>query len=303
MSILFSPFVETYRLALQPVAPFTWFGLTISTLDLAAAFRLCLALRQMREALHAQHVNGKNDKTKGKAVDEKSLVKDLATTLLVVYGGEAVTAPYLGIPPSFMVSGVVPALYGVIQTIVEYLPAIPGSSFELELPLALLDGFSRAFLLCSFIPPTVVANSSAVLSTSPWTLLITSLITANAGFFFTNFFSFLHPTPLFVDTPPELRPGGWTTTDLWCAPLVTGLYATLTHAQPFWAEAHSIVAGLLGEVEPVKPIDAEVARAACAMLLAGMFVTRTVKNFGGWKMIKGGEVGVRPDGSPKEKTQ
>ena len=58
---------------------------------------------------------------------------------------------------------------------------------------------------------------------------------ANAGFFAVNLFSFLQPYALTLTTPPEMQPLGWSTTDLWCAPLITGLYATLTHAQPFWA--------------------------------------------------------------------
>ena len=100
--------------------------------------------------------------------------------------------------------------------------------------------------------------------------------------------SFLHPTPLSLTTPPELKPYGWTTTDLWCAPLVTGLYALLTHAQPFWADLHVLISEfLLGYQDqlnykiqntPTEPLDPELARVICAMLLAGMFVTRTVKN-------------------------
>lgn len=104
-------------------------------------------------------------------------------------------------------------------------------------------------------------------------------------------FSFLHPTPLTLTTPPELGPYGWTTTDLWCAPLITGLFALLTHAQPFWADLHVLVIQLLGghldENKDTKlyvaaeAVDPEVARVICALLLAAMFTTRTVKNFGG----------------------
>lgn len=102
----------------------------------------------------------------------------------------------------------------------------------------------------------------------------------------TNFFSFLSPVSLSVQTPPELKAYGWTTADLWCAPVVTGLYALLTHAQPYWAELHSILSGVLGSTslgEPVKPLDPETARAVCALLLSGLFFGRTAKNFGLWK--------------------
>ncbi|TFK34866.1 hypothetical protein BDQ12DRAFT_635800 [Crucibulum laeve] len=276
-----SPLVEVFRYSLKPIAPFTWFGVGISTLDIVATFRLCLILRQIRESLHAKHVS-----TKGTAnVEDKSYVRSLATTLLVVYGGEAMTAPLLGTPPSFMVSGVVPALYAAAQAIIDYLPSVPEMSADLELPLSIVDGFTRAYLLCNLIPPAVTANSSPLLASSPWTLLVTSLITANGGFFLTNLFSFLNPTPLSVQTPPEIQAYGWTTADLWCAPAITGLYALLTHAQPFWADVHSVIVQLLGgsQLEKgVEAIDPEVARAVCALLLSTLFAGRTAKNFGLW---------------------
>jgi hypothetical protein len=75
-----------------------------------------------------------------------------------------------------MVSGVIPVLYGVVQAIVEYLPQVPELTGELELPLSLVDGFTRAYLLCNLIPPFVTQNRSTVIATSPWTLLVTSLV-------------------------------------------------------------------------------------------------------------------------------
>lgn len=101
-------------------------------------------------------------------------------------------------------------------------------------------------------------------------------------------FSFLEPTPLKLTTPPELKPYGWTTTDLWCAPLITGLYALLTHAQPFWAEFHGVISTVLGGAgDKVEPMDPESARALCALILAGIFSTRTAKDFGlVWKRSK-----------------
>ncbi|KAL0947576.1 hypothetical protein HGRIS_013664 [Hohenbuehelia grisea] len=308
MAIL-SPFVTIFDYALQPVAPFTWLGVNISTLDVVAAFRLCLVLRQVREMLQAQHVaiNGVKD------VEQRSFVKDYATTLTVIYGGEAITSPMLGLPPSFMVSGTIPAFYAAVQAVVDRLPVVPWPSFTTEMPLAVVDGFTRAFLLCSLIPPAVTANASPVISSSPWTLLLTSLVTANAGFFLTNMLSFLHPTPLTLRTPPELQAYGWMTTDLWCAPLTTGLYALLTHAQPFWTDMHTLLVELLGSAAGTlttldaaggkrivaEPLDPATARALCALVLSGLFTTRTVKNFKGealswWRRVKQ---------EPKEKTQ
>ncbi|KIK03761.1 hypothetical protein K443DRAFT_676433 [Laccaria amethystina LaAM-08-1] len=297
MFFVVSPLIEVFRYALAPIAPFTWFGLPISTLDLVATFRLCLVLRQIREIKYAHHISTK----RSEAAEQRSFVKSVATTLLVVYGGEAMTAPLLGFPPSFILSGTVPALYTAVQALIDYLPAVPAPSAGLELPLAIVDGFTRAYLLCNLIPPTVTANTSPLVASSPWTLLITSLITANGGFFLTNMFSFLDPTTLVLRTPPELQAYGWTTADLWCAPLVTGLYALLTHAQPFWAEAHTLLVGLLGGVQldkGIEAVDPEVARAVCALLLGTLFVGRTTKNFNLWKkpfpvIEKGGERGEK----------
>ncbi|KAJ7112403.1 hypothetical protein C8R43DRAFT_1091484 [Mycena crocata] len=291
MSLL-TPIIHVFNYTLQPVAPFTWFNLSISTLDVVAAFRLCIVLRQIKESLYHQHVHV--FKKDVKSIEPRSFARDLSTTLTVVYGGEVMTAfnPHQGRswvpPPGFMVSGVVPVFYGLVQAIVEMLPAVPEMSIHTELPLSIVDGFTRAILLCNLIPPSVTANASPIIAASPWTLLLTSLMTANGGFFLTNLLSFLNPTPISLQTPPELQPYGWTATDLWCAPLVTGLYALLTHAQPFWADAHTdahtVLSGMLGgggavDSKGVEALDPHTARAVCVVVLSTLFVTRTVKNF------------------------
>ncbi|KAG6850405.1 hypothetical protein H0H93_013630 [Arthromyces matolae] len=286
MSFLISPSIELFRYTLQPIPPFTWFGSPLSTLDVLGAIRLCLILRQLREQLYVQHVA-----TKGvDAVEKKSLVKSISITLTVVCGGEIVVAPFLGLTPSFMITGVVVALFGGIQALIEALPVVPDITAELELPFSVIDGFTRAFLLCNLIPPAVLTHTSSAVSSSPWSLLITSLLMANAGFFFVNMFSMLSPTPFTLTTPAELREYGWTTADLWCAPVITGLYALLTHAQPFWADAHGLLVTLLGgatSAKVVEPLDPETARAVCALLLSALFAGRTVKNFGLWKPFAG----------------
>jgi hypothetical protein len=99
-------------------------------------------------------------------------------------------------------------------------------------------------------------------------------------------------------TPPELLPYGWTATDLWIAPLVTGLYATLTHAQPFFAGLHALLfsffspLGLaplsfqytkLGNSDSegvVIPLEAADARAVCVLVLSALFGLRAVRAFG-----------------------
>jgi hypothetical protein len=154
----FHPLTTIFTYALDPLV------VGITPLDLVAALRLCVALRQIRDAF-------------GKS--QKSFLHSLSATLIVVYGGEAITAPLLGVPPSFLVSGLYPALYALVQAIVDALPAVPTPSIHSELPLALVDGFTRAFLLCSLVPPPVIASPSAALATSPWTLLVTSLVCAS----------------------------------------------------------------------------------------------------------------------------
>ncbi|GBE82754.1 hypothetical protein BKA93DRAFT_763979 [Sparassis latifolia] len=299
ISLLLAPIVEVYRFALTPIAPFTWFGLSFSTLDVAAAVRLCVALRQLREKHYQDHVQKVSDADKNShpQIERRSWLRDVSATLMVVYGGEAVTAPALGIPPSFMISGAVPAFYAVIQALVDSIPSILYPTLYTELPVSILDGFSRAFLLCTFIPPMVLQHSWKSVSTSPWSLLLTSLATANGGFFFINLFSFLHPYALTLTTPAELLPYGWTTADLWCAPLITGLYALLTHAQPFWANVHAAAAGALGAPGPsADPVDPEVARALCAAVLATVFAARTYRTYG----VPPAKVGVKLTG---EKTK
>ncbi|KIM57262.1 hypothetical protein SCLCIDRAFT_1219594 [Scleroderma citrinum Foug A] len=226
--------------------------------------------------------------------EQRSFVRDAFATLLVVYGGEAMICPYISVPPSFVFSGATPLLYILGQALVEALPtsAIPMPTITTELPLSLLDGFTRAILLCTLIPPTVQSSPVPELSQSPWVLILGSFIIANGGFFLTNLFSFFLPTPLALTTPPELLPYGWTTTDLWCAPVVTAVYATLTHAQPFWADVHSVLGTLAGgggytAEAKLEPLDAEMARAACALILTGLFVTRTARTYGVGPFSKG----------------
>ena len=89
-SLLISPVIEIFRWSLQPVAPFTWFGFPISTLDVVATFRLCIVLRQVREIMQVAHTAKKSEGE----IEEQSFAKRLATTLLVVYGGEAITGTY-----------------------------------------------------------------------------------------------------------------------------------------------------------------------------------------------------------------
>lgn len=52
------------------------------------------------------------------------------------------------------------------------------------------------------------------------------------------------------------------------------------------------------EGEKVQPVDPEYARALCAVVLAGMFATRTIKTFGAAQAKA-----VKPISGPKTKVQ
>ena len=81
------------------------------------------------------------------------------------------------------------------------------------------------------------------------------------------------------------------TTELWCIPVATALYATLTHAQPFWVDVHTMLGALAGgeyaAETKLEPLDAETARAACALVLAKLFVMRAAKTFSMGPFSKG----------------
>lgn len=103
----------------------------------------------------------------------------------------------------------------------------------------------------------------------------------------------LSPAGWAVATPPELGPYGWTTTDLWVAPLASAIFATLTHAQPFWVVLHHTLIDLVGKqtIPPflltfgpdgtLKPMDTHTARSICALFIAGVFACRAIKSFWG----------------------
>jgi hypothetical protein len=119
---------------------------------------------------------------------------------------------------------------------------------------------------------------------------------ANGGPFLSNLFSLVRPTPIELATPPELLPYGWTATDVWSPMLVTGLYATLTHAQPFFTYFHTLFFAFFwpfglarlseasaksgSSANMVTPIDHETARAVCAIVLCALNINRAMRAYG-----------------------
>jgi len=241
-------------------------------------------MRQLREmnAAAAAKASGKDAAGQIKW-DEPSPVRDLMATWTVVFGGEWVSCSLLGLQPSFLTSPTFMALYGAVHTFIASIPSVPAMSLQTEIPLSLLDGLSRAYLVCRLFPSAILTHSNPTISSSPWALLMISLLGANSGFFLVNLFGMLRPEGIRVSTPLELQPYGWTTVDLWCAPLATALYAYWTNAQPWWGEIHAKMLGYSHVDENVLRITAvnpDTAMARCVIVLAALFAGRTWKNFG-----------------------
>lgn len=107
MSFALVPVIALYHYALQPLSVFSWLGIPVSALDVVGALRLAVAVRQLREVYHDEHLtkvtatNPKNrsggragGKSQRVAADEalqpRSRVRDIVTTLVIVHGGEAI---------------------------------------------------------------------------------------------------------------------------------------------------------------------------------------------------------------------
>lgn len=106
---LLAPVITFYDWALQPVPLLAWLGVPVSTLDVLGAFRLAIALRQVREVYYDQHVakaaasghsraksGGRyGGKTSQRAASDelpepRTRVRDFLSTLVIVHGGEAI---------------------------------------------------------------------------------------------------------------------------------------------------------------------------------------------------------------------
>jgi hypothetical protein len=105
MSLAIAPIVAFYDYALQPIPALSWAGAPISMIDIAGALRLALILRQLRESFYKEHLaklslstsarvtNGRlkeKDPVQVAPVERRSRVRDFATSLAMVFGGEAI---------------------------------------------------------------------------------------------------------------------------------------------------------------------------------------------------------------------
>ncbi|KAG8746244.1 hypothetical protein FRC10_005493 [Ceratobasidium sp. 414] len=258
-------------------------GVPFPLIDLSGAVRLSVVLRQIK-------------KLKGDGLEPSDTRVSPWTSALILFGGEAVMCSLLSLTPSFLLYPNVTLLFMGMQFLVNETigdsKSPPPFRFYIELPIAFFDAFGRALLLCDFAPSLLARHSDPAVANSPLALLITSEVLTNGGFFFVNLLNMLDPRGWRVDrTPPEALPWGWTAVDLWSAPVITALWATLTHLgsehnQPFWMDLHTsyaIITGLTDTTE--KAIIPQAwshsdARALCIVILCILFVARTWWNMG-----------------------
>ncbi|CAE6416914.1 unnamed protein product [Rhizoctonia solani] len=280
--------------------PFEIWGVSFPLMDLIGAFRLSIVLRQIK-------------KLKGGESSDTQVSPWI--TALILFGGEAIMCSQLSLTPGFLIYPNITLLFMGAQLLVnEIMLEPPPFRFPVELVLAVFDAFGRALLLCDFAPALVAKHPDPVVANSPLALLITSEVLTNGGFFFVNLLNMLDPRGWRVDrTPPEALPWGWTAVDLWTAPLVTALWASLTHwrssqNQPFWANMHSnyLNARSSGKSDE-KPAALEAwahsdARSLCIIILVTLFVCRTWWNMGPLPSFKSKQpssptLSVKPSGS------
>jgi len=261
-----------YKTVTQPL-PF----IGIPPLDIVGALRLSVALRQIR-AIQAG-TSGSNVRPS----IENELVRNIWTNWTVVWGGETILCALLAQTPSFLLSPTYPLLFLFGEVLVSLCPPPPAPSLSTELPLSVLDAFTRVGLLTALAFPPIIAHPVREVAQSPLALLIASTLLANGGFFLVSSMSMLSPKGWKPVTPNELKPWGWTTVDLWSAGSVTALFAVMTRAQPFWGRVHDQVlwARAYSSDDGTDPfITMDEARSICLAVLIGLFVTRSLWNHG-----------------------
>ena len=90
MPSLLAPIVAFYDYALQPVPAFAWLGAPVSALDVVGALRLAIFLRQARDQ-HVSRISATSSIPEdGERPEQRSRVRDLVATLVMVHGGEAI---------------------------------------------------------------------------------------------------------------------------------------------------------------------------------------------------------------------
>ncbi|EJT99368.1 hypothetical protein DACRYDRAFT_23921 [Dacryopinax primogenitus] len=253
--------------------------LGVPPLDIIGAVRLSVALRQIRGIL-----SGSSGSKTRPGIDNE-LVRNIWTNWTVVWGGETILCALLAQTPSFLLSPVYPLLFLLGEVFAYCCPVPPAPSLPAELPLSIVDAFTRVGLLTTlaFIP--ILSHPVPEVAQSPLALIIASTLLANGGFFLVTSASMLSPQGWKPSTPTELRPYGWTAVDLWSAGLVTSIFAIMTRSQPWWGWVYDVlfntycaIAPGVWQVEEAPIFDTDKARSICLLLLIIQFSARAMWN-------------------------
>ncbi|KAL7420040.1 hypothetical protein Q5752_005005 [Cryptotrichosporon argae] len=204
-------------------------------------------------------------------------LQELVGLMLIVFGPETFLAACTGGTPGWLLDPKLPLLFAVthiVQTrtpLRALLPAAP--SLALELVLAVPDAIGRSLLLTrvTVVPllhPSSLSPTSPLrgLPPTPASLLAVPFISAVpfAALAFTGLHLFA-PAPR-VDTPAELRPGGWRAADVWIAVVVPALFLVLVGPVDGWPWGASV--------------DEDDAFVLCAAFTSAVFLGRAYWNFG-----------------------
>jgi hypothetical protein len=95
----------------------------------------------------------------------------------------ATSGALLGRTPSFLLSPTYPLLFLLGEVAVYFCPSPPAPSLSTELPLSIVDAFTRVGLLTALAFPPVLGHSVSEVARSPLALIIASTLLANGGFF------------------------------------------------------------------------------------------------------------------------
>ncbi|KZT61725.1 hypothetical protein CALCODRAFT_490980 [Calocera cornea HHB12733] len=189
--------------------------------------------------------------------------------------------------PSFLLSPTYPLLFLAGEVLVYFCPPLPSPSLPTELPLSVLDAFTRVGLLTTLAFGPIVSHPVREVAQSPLALILASILLANGGFFLVSCASMLSPHGWKVATPNELRPWGWTAVDLWSAGLVTSAFAIMTDAQPWWSLVrnrllHTCASLFLGSKSypDGSKLNTDEARSICLLILIVLFAARALWNHG-----------------------
>lgn len=293
---------------LAPFVPFSIFGII-------HAVRLACAYRQM---------------TKSQGIDNQiGLIQAAAFPVILIFSGTTITSILMGTVPSWLISPLGLLNYALIPLLVAKTPVLPLvlaiPTLPREIFFALFDGFSRTVGATTFGVDTVLSHPNPALNSSPWAMVLISLIAGGGGGLVVPLLGVGKVEWGFNSTPGWIRDGP--NVDIWGAALVGYVYATLIDAHPLFRILPSILFAqfpLLSSFVTLPKtyalnkiatplLQPHEAKIACSLMLGGILcgrimlpifqqtffpVDRRVKKISG----KGKKV-LTPSATPSKKTQ